>query len=106
ACDGGSDAAQAQYAQTLAADSRAKRKRAVVCAAPAALADIALGLTDASRRRQDQRPGKVCHAIVEHIGCIADLNVTSARGIDIQLLVADAPAADGLQARQGVDCLC
>src|SRR5690606_34749133 len=50
ACDGGSDAAQAQYAQTLAADPRAKRKRAVVCAAPAALADIALGLTDASRR--------------------------------------------------------
>src|SRR5690606_34169392 len=72
--DGSADATEAQYAQALAADPTAEREGAVVGAAPAAASHIALGVTYASRCREDKRPRQVCHAVIQHVGRIADLD--------------------------------
>ncbi|KAG0760713.1 hypothetical protein G6F22_019059 [Rhizopus arrhizus] len=94
--DGLADPAQAHDAQLLAADAQAQRDAAMHLA-PLAGAHEPFTLAHAAGASDQEAPGQVCYAIRQHVGRIADLHAALMRRLDVDGLVAHAPAADRLQ---------
>jgi hypothetical protein len=81
--DDPADAAHADDAQALAADARGQRIRAL---GPFAAPHEAVRGADLSRGVHQQRERGVGHAVVEHVGRVADRDAARAGGLQVELV--------------------
>ena len=94
------DAPEPEDAEPLAAHARGQR---IVAALPLAAPQVTIGRADAARDVDQHADREVGHAIVQHVGRVADSDAPAPRGLQVDLVEADPEARDHAQLRQPVD---
>ena len=73
--------------------------------APSAVDDVAVGLDDAPRDGEHERPGEVGRRVGQDVGRVADLDAARRRRLDVDVVEADRVVGHRAQLRRGVDQL-
>ena len=101
--DGLADAAHAQDAQRCAMHVGAGKLVEDAALVPEAGAHEALGLAQSPRGRHHQREAQIRRCLGQHIGCVGHQHAAHGAGLDVDVVVADADIAHGLDRGAGVE---